>query len=102
MHLRPHQYLGGRSRCQTAEAGMKGIEPPHVDESDKPLRREVAMAHRSAREAGHGDDVARQAAIAVFRRARPEVPQLEASERVAAMIASAVLVDPAWFRKKVR
>jgi hypothetical protein len=46
--------------------------------------------------------VARQAAIAVFRRARPEVPQLEASERVAAMIASAVLVDPAWFWKKVR
>jgi hypothetical protein len=33
---------------------MKGIQPPQVDEADKPLRREVAMAYRSAREAGQG------------------------------------------------
>ena len=81
---------------------MKGIQPPHVDDSDKPLRREMAMAYRSAREAGEGDLMAREAAMAVYRRARPGEPQLAASEWVAEMIASAVLVDPAWFRKKVR
>jgi hypothetical protein len=60
---------------------MKGIQPPHVDEADKPLRREVAMAYRSAREAGHDDLVARAAAVAVFLKARPDVPHLAASER---------------------
>jgi hypothetical protein len=50
---------------------MKGIQPPHVDEPDKPLRREVAMAYRSAREAGQGHDSAYEAAMAVYCAARP-------------------------------
>jgi len=81
---------------------MKGIQPPHVDDSDKPLRREMAMAYRRAREAGEGDLMAREAAMAVYRRARPGEPQLAASEWVAEMIASAVLVDPAWFWKNLK
>jgi hypothetical protein len=81
---------------------MKGIQPPHVGEAEKPLRREVAMAYRSAREAGHDDLAARAAAVSVFLKARPDVPPLAASERVAEMIASAVLVDPAWFWKNLK
>jgi hypothetical protein len=80
---------------------MKGIQPPHVDEADKPLRREVAMAYRSAREAGQGHASAYQAAMAVYCAARPGEPRLAASERVYAMIASAINIDPAWFWKDV-
>jgi hypothetical protein len=81
---------------------MKGIQPPHVDEADKPLRREVAMAYRSAREAGQGHASAYQAAMAVYCAARPGEPRLAASERVYAMIASAINIDPAWFWKNLR
>jgi hypothetical protein len=80
------------------------ISPPHIDTKDRPLRRKVAMAYRTAREAGKSHDRAFDAAMTVYLEARPEVKtdRLVASEKVAAMISSAVSADPAWFWRNVR
>jgi hypothetical protein len=45
---------------------MKGIQRPQVDDADKPLRRDVAMAYRTAHEAGQGHASAYEAAMAVY------------------------------------
>ena len=80
------------------------LSPPHVADADKPLRRKVAMAYRTACEAGMSDFPAREAAMAVYLEERPEARSdtLAASARVAEMIASAVKIDPAWFWKNMR
>jgi hypothetical protein len=85
-------------------------EPPNgrpanraVTDTDKPLRRRVAMAYRTAREAGHSHHHALDAAEVVYFRAHPEelADRLEASARVDAIIASAINFDPRWFWKNV-
>ena len=65
------------------------LRPPHVTETEKPLRRKVAMAYRAACEAGMTDFPAREAAMAVYFEERPEAraDTLAASARVAEMIA---------------
>jgi hypothetical protein len=80
------------------------LRPPIITDADKPLRRQVAMAYRSAREAGLSHHHALDAAEAVYFKARPEAlaDRLEASAQVNGMIASAIQVDPKWFWKNVR
>jgi hypothetical protein len=77
--------------------------PPHVTEADKPLRRKVALAYRSAREAGKSDQRAFDAAMVAYLDERPEAKAdaRATSKRVAEMVASAVSVDSAWFWKNV-
>ena len=48
------------------------LGPPQIPTKDKPLRRKVAMAYRTAREAGKSHDRAFQAAMTVYFEARPE------------------------------
>ena len=50
----------------------RSISPATVADAHKPLRREVAMAYRTAREAGHSHHEALAAAKAVYFRARPK------------------------------
>jgi hypothetical protein len=80
------------------------LSPATVADADKPLRREVAMAYRTAREAGHSHHDALTAAKAVYFRAHPEAiaDQLEASARMNEMIASAIQADARWFWKNMR
>jgi hypothetical protein len=80
------------------------LSPPHVSDADKPLRRAVAMAYRTALEAGRSHRAALDAARAVYAQARPEAvgDPLAASVRINEMIASAIRVDPVWFWKNVR
>ena len=42
----------------------RSLSPPHVTEDEKPLQREVAMAYRTAREAGRSHEGALDAATA--------------------------------------
>jgi hypothetical protein len=79
------------------------LSPPSVGEADKPLRRQVAMAYRTAREAGHSHHDALAAAKAVYFQARPEATadRLEASARINEMIASAIQADARWFWKNL-
>ena len=82
----------------------------HVDRAtqisakDKPLRRKVALAYRTAREAGKSHDRAFDAAMTVYLEARPDekTDRIAVSEEVAVMISSAVSVDPEWFWRGVR
>jgi hypothetical protein len=67
------------------------LRPPTVTEAEKPLRRQVAMAYRTAREAMLSHEAAIDAAEAVYFKA-------PANE----LIASAIQVDPKWFWKNVR
>jgi hypothetical protein len=80
------------------------IGPPHVDPKDRPLRRKVAMAYRTAREAGKSHDRAFQAAMTVYFEARPEekTDQAAASHKVAVMISAAISVDPEWFWQNLK
>jgi hypothetical protein len=82
----------------------RSLSPPHVSDADKPLRREVAMAYRTALEARRSHHAALDAAEAVYYQARPEAMSdpLAASARINEMIASAIRVDPEWFWKNVR
>jgi hypothetical protein len=82
----------------------RSISPATVADADKPLRREVAMAHRAAREAGHSHHDALAAAQAIYFRAKPEAmaDRLEASARINEMIASAIQADARWFWKNLR
>jgi hypothetical protein len=44
----------------------RSLSPPIVTDAEKPLRREVAMAYRTAREAGRSHEGALDAADAVY------------------------------------
>jgi hypothetical protein len=81
----------------------RSLSPPTVADPDKPLRREVAMAYHTAREAGHSHHDALAAAKAVYSQARPDATadRLEASARINEMIASAIQADARWFWKNL-
>jgi hypothetical protein len=51
---------------------MASLRPPMVTEAERPLRRAVAMAYRSAREGGGSHHAAIAAAQEVYCTARPE------------------------------
>jgi hypothetical protein len=80
------------------------LQPPTVTEAEKPLRRRVAMAYRTARKAMLSHEAAIDAAEAVYLEAHPEslANRLAASARVNELIASAIQADPKWFWKNVR
>jgi hypothetical protein len=80
------------------------LRPPTVTDAEKPLRRRVAMAYRTAREAMRSHEAAIDTAEAVYFEAHPEAmaDRLEASARVNEMIASAIQAGPKWFWKNVR
>jgi hypothetical protein len=81
------------------------LRPPTVTDADKPLRRRVAMAYRSASEAGLSHHDALDAAEDVYFEAHPPRHQPTGSRhrpRINEMIASAINVDPKWFWKNVR
>jgi hypothetical protein len=59
------------------------------------------MAYRAGCEAGWSHRQAYEAAMEVYCAARPGGERLADSARVSEMIASAVLVNPAWFWKNV-
>jgi hypothetical protein len=48
------------------------LGPPQISAKDEPLRRQVGMAYRTAREAGKSHDGAFHAAMTVYLEARPE------------------------------
>jgi hypothetical protein len=81
----------------------RSLSPPHVSEGEKPLRRRVAIAYRTAREAGRSHYDALDAAEAVYFQGHPEAlaDRLAASARINELIASAINVDPQWFWKNV-
>jgi hypothetical protein len=83
---------------------MANLSPPIITASEIPLRRTVAMAYRTAREAGRSHDTALNPAMEVYYEARPEAraDPSEASHRVMQLISSAVRVDRAWFWKNIR
>jgi hypothetical protein len=80
------------------------LSPPTVTDAEKPLRRQVAMAYRTSREAMRSDEDAIDAVVAVYFKAHPEAvtDRLAASARVNALIASPIQADPNWFWKNVR
>ena len=80
------------------------LSPPHISPDDRPLRRKVAMAYRTARGAGKSHDRAFDTAMSLYLEARPQEKsdQLTASHKVAIMISSAVSLDPESFWRSVR
>jgi len=80
------------------------LRPATVADAEKPLRRAVAMAYRTAREAERSHHNALDAAEAVYCQTHPEAlaDRLAASARVNELIASAIQADPKWFWKNVR
>jgi hypothetical protein len=80
------------------------LRPPTVTDAEKPTRRQVAMAYRTAREAMLSHESAIDAAKAIYVEAHPEAvaDRLAASARVNELIASAIQVDPLWFWKNLR
>ena len=80
------------------------IRPPHISPEDRPLRRKVALAYRSTREAGRSHHDAMAVAMTAYFEERPDEYRnpAAASTRVAAMISSAVSLDPEWFWQSVR
>jgi hypothetical protein len=87
-----------------AESQKRAPSGASRHDADNPLHRTVAMAYRSAREAGHSHDHAVDAAEAVYFQALPEelTDRLGASARIDAMIASAINFDACWFWKNMR
>jgi lambda repressor-like predicted transcriptional regulator len=83
---------------------LSRLRPPTVTEAEKPLRRAVAMAYRTGREAGRSHHDALDAAEAVYFQAHPDAlaNRLAASARVNGLIASAINVHPKWFWRNVR
>src|SRR5260221_12297466 len=81
----------------------RSLAPPTVTEAEKPLRRQVAMAYRTSREAMRSHEAAIDAAEAVYFEAHPEAAadRLAASARVNELIAPAINIDPVWFWKNV-
>jgi hypothetical protein len=80
------------------------LRPPTVTEAERPLRRAVAMAYRSARELGRSHHAAVGMAETAYTAARPEAraDPGAASARINEMIASAINTDPTWFWKNIR
>jgi hypothetical protein len=93
----------GRAPRYARSMPDRSLSPPTVTDAEKPLRRQVAMAYRTAREVGRSHHDALDAAEAAYFQALPEAlaDRLEASAHVNGMIASAVQVDPKWFWKNV-
>src|SRR6266404_2388668 len=89
---------------QQSPDDLARLRPPTVTDAEKPLRRHVAMAYRTAREAMLSHEDAIDAAEAVYFEAHPEAmaDRLAASARVNELIASAINADPKWFWKNVR
>ena len=83
---------------QHAPDDLARLSPPTVSEAEKPLRRQVAMAYRTAREAMLSHLGALNAAEAIYFNAHPEAAadSLAASARINEMIASAIQADPQW------
>jgi hypothetical protein len=79
------------------------LQPPTVTDAEKPLRRAVAIAHRTGRKAGRSHHDALDAAEAAYFQAHPEAVEdrLTASARINELIASAINVDPRWFWQNV-
>ena len=77
---------------------------PQVLPNDHPIRRKVALAYRTTREAGGSHHDAMGHAMAAYFDERPDEYSnpTAASDRVAAMISSAVRVDSEWFWQSVR
>ena len=78
-------YLPGdedKVTCPKVQGGGNALQPPHVDDADKPLRRAVALAYRGALEAGWPHRRAYEAAGAVYCAERPGQERLAASARV--------------------
>jgi hypothetical protein len=77
------------------------IGPAAGADADKPLRRQVAMAYRAAREAMLSHEDAIDAAEAVYFEAHPEAmaDRLAASARVSEMVAAAFNVHLKWLWK---
>jgi len=84
-------------RQQTPEDRSR-LRPPFVTEAEKPLRRKVAMAYRTAREAERSHHETLDAATAIYAHACPEAmgDPLAASARINEMIASAINAEPQW------
>jgi hypothetical protein len=80
------------------------FSPPHIDPKDHPIRRKVALAYRTTREAGGSHDDAMGHAMMAYFDERPDEYSnpTAASDRVAAMISSAINADPEWFWRGVR
>jgi hypothetical protein len=80
------------------------LRPPTVTEAERPLRRAVAMAYRTAREAGGSHHAAVATAKQAYCSARPDAraDPGAASARINEMIASAISIDPTWFWKNIR
>src|SRR5258708_39688745 len=79
------------------------LRPPTVSAADKPLRQQVAMAYRTAREAGVSHHHALDAAEAAYFQAHPETlaDRLAASAPPNAMISSARPMHPKWCLESV-
>jgi hypothetical protein len=69
---------------------------------DLETMRTVAAAYRRVRQAGRLDQLAREAAIAVFLVKHPEIDRGPASKAVTRIIAWAAQEHPEWFWKGVR
>jgi hypothetical protein len=80
------------------------ISPPTVTDAEKPLRRVVAVAYRSARQAGRSHHAALDEAEAAYLAAHPDAggDPGEMSARVNEMIASAINGNPKWFWQGVQ
>jgi hypothetical protein len=98
------RYAKPMTDRQQAPDDLARLRPPTVSEAEKPLRRQVAMAYRTAREAKLSHEGALNAAEAIYFKAHPEAASdsLAASARINEMIASAIQADPQWFWKNVR
>ena len=73
--------------------------PPHISAEDSSLRRRVALAYRSTREAGGSHDDAMGFAMVAYYEERPEAyaDRVAASHQVAVFISSAINAGPASF-----
>lgn len=80
------------------------LRPPTITEAERPLRRTVALAYRSARQAGRSHHAALEEAETAYLAARHEAAgdPGEMSTRVNEMIASAINVDLKWFWQGVQ
>jgi hypothetical protein len=98
-------WLGGAAPAAFRDSESRDVANQFVPAmpARHELRREVAMAYRTACEAGRSHHEALDAASAVYSHAHSETlgDPLAASARVDEMIASTIRVDPQWFWKNV-
>ena len=80
------------------------MRPTHISAEDSSLRRRVALAYRTTREAGGSHDDAMGHAMMAYFDERPDEYSnpTAASDRVAAMLSSSISVDPGRFWRSVR